>query len=332
MFTGIVEELGEVLALEPARSPPRSPCSAPGVGRDVSLGASIAVDGVCLTVIGRPARTAGPVPALRRHGRDAAPQHPRPVAAGRRGQPGARGARRRATGRPHRPGHVDGVAVVTSRQPGDGWGDGALRPARRPGPLRRGEGVGGRRRSVADRDRGGPDLVRGRADPRDAAPHHLGPATGRAPVNLEVDVLAKYTERLLDFAAVPAGMPLTGRRPDDVTRRKRRSALPREPRDDPRWLRSGSTPSRRAIADIAAGKAVVVVDDADRENEGDLIFAAELATPGADGVHGPVHVGLHLRADHRGGRRPARPAADVPRQPGPARHRLHRHGGRAARA
>jgi 3,4-dihydroxy 2-butanone 4-phosphate synthase / GTP cyclohydrolase II len=35
----------------------------------------------------------------------------------------------------------------------------------------------------------------------------------------------------------------------------------------------------QAIADIAAGKAVIVVDDEDRENEGDLIFAAELATP-----------------------------------------------------
>ena len=35
----------------------------------------------------------------------------------------------------------------------------------------------------------------------------------------------------------------------------------------------------RAIADIAAGKAVIVVDDEDRENEGDLIFAAEKATP-----------------------------------------------------
>jgi 3,4-dihydroxy 2-butanone 4-phosphate synthase / GTP cyclohydrolase II len=33
------------------------------------------------------------------------------------------------------------------------------------------------------------------------------------------------------------------------------------------------------IADIAAGKAVVVVDDADRENEGDIIFAAAKATP-----------------------------------------------------
>lgn len=34
-----------------------------------------------------------------------------------------------------------------------------------------------------------------------------------------------------------------------------------------------------AIAAIKAGKAVIVVDDEDRENEGDLIFAAELATP-----------------------------------------------------
>jgi 3,4-dihydroxy 2-butanone 4-phosphate synthase/GTP cyclohydrolase II len=35
----------------------------------------------------------------------------------------------------------------------------------------------------------------------------------------------------------------------------------------------------QAVADLAAGRPVVVVDDADRENEGDLIFAAELATP-----------------------------------------------------
>ncbi len=35
----------------------------------------------------------------------------------------------------------------------------------------------------------------------------------------------------------------------------------------------------QAVAEIAAGRAVVVVDDHDRENEGDLIFAAELATP-----------------------------------------------------
>ena len=38
-------------------------------------------------------------------------------------------------------------------------------------------------------------------------------------------------------------------------------------------------PVGRAIADIAAGRAVIVVDDEDRENEGDIIFAAAKATP-----------------------------------------------------
>ncbi|HJU97222.1 MAG TPA: bifunctional 3,4-dihydroxy-2-butanone-4-phosphate synthase/GTP cyclohydrolase II [Jiangellaceae bacterium] len=38
-------------------------------------------------------------------------------------------------------------------------------------------------------------------------------------------------------------------------------------------------PVERAVADIAAGRAVVVVDDEDRENEGDLVFAAGKATP-----------------------------------------------------
>src|ERR1700741_5473392 len=35
----------------------------------------------------------------------------------------------------------------------------------------------------------------------------------------------------------------------------------------------------RAVADIEAGKEVIVIDDENRENEGDLIFAAEKATP-----------------------------------------------------
>src|ERR1044072_6753351 len=35
----------------------------------------------------------------------------------------------------------------------------------------------------------------------------------------------------------------------------------------------------QAIADIKAGKLIMVADDEDRENEGDLICAAELVTP-----------------------------------------------------
>ena len=66
-------------------------------------------------------------------------------------------------------------------------------------------------------------------------------------VNLEVDVIAKYVERLLNREG-----PAVNQIFDDVD---------------------------RAIKDIAEGRPVVVVDDADRENEGDIILAASMATP-----------------------------------------------------
>lgn len=53
----------------------------------------------------------------------------------------------------------------------------------------------------------------------------------------------------------------------------------------PTWLHDRTRedlsldPVEQAIRDIAAGRPVVVVDDEDRENEGDLVIAAEKATP-----------------------------------------------------
>ncbi|MET9496121.1 bifunctional 3,4-dihydroxy-2-butanone-4-phosphate synthase/GTP cyclohydrolase II [Streptomyces sp. NPDC006552] len=41
----------------------------------------------------------------------------------------------------------------------------------------------------------------------------------------------------------------------------------------------GLDPVEQALRDIAAGRPVVVVDDEDRENEGDLVVAAEMITP-----------------------------------------------------
>jgi 3,4-dihydroxy 2-butanone 4-phosphate synthase / GTP cyclohydrolase II len=41
----------------------------------------------------------------------------------------------------------------------------------------------------------------------------------------------------------------------------------------------GISPVTEIIADIRAGRMVVLMDDEDRENEGDLVFAAELTTP-----------------------------------------------------
>ena len=47
-----------------------------------------------------------------------------------------------------------------------------------------------------------------------------------------------------------------------------------------------------AVEDIRAGRMVIVVDDADRENEGDFIMAAEKVTPEAINfmvTHGARH-------------------------------------------
>jgi riboflavin synthase len=51
MFTGIVEELGEVVAVEPQTDAARLRVRGPLVTGDAVHGASIAVNGVCLTVV-----------------------------------------------------------------------------------------------------------------------------------------------------------------------------------------------------------------------------------------------------------------------------------------
>lgn len=51
MFTGIVEELGEVVAVEPGTEAARLTVRGPKVTADAVHGASIAVNGVCLTVV-----------------------------------------------------------------------------------------------------------------------------------------------------------------------------------------------------------------------------------------------------------------------------------------
>src|SRR5512139_2246427 len=51
MFTGIVEELGELVAVEPQGDAARLTIRGPLVVQDAAHGASIAVNGVCLTVV-----------------------------------------------------------------------------------------------------------------------------------------------------------------------------------------------------------------------------------------------------------------------------------------
>jgi hypothetical protein len=50
----------------------------------------------------------------------------------------------------------------------------------------------------------------------------------------------------------------------------------------------------QAIKDIRHGKMVILVDDEDRENEGDLCMAAEKVTAEADQLHGHPRPGADL--------------------------------------
>ena len=87
----------------------------------------------------------------------------------------------------------------------------------------------------------------------------------------------------------------------------------------------------RAIAEIAAGRAIVVVDDASRENEGDIVFAASKATPELLAftiryARGLICVPM-LGADLDRLQLPP----DDQRQPGAHGHRVHDQRGRARR-
>lgn len=197
MFTGIVEELGTVVALVPgagqaqdARLHVRGPLAT----SDARAGDSIAVSGVCLTVADLPGD--GVFVA------DVMPETLRRTALGDL-VAGDRVNLERALAVGGRygghvvQGHVDGVGVVLSRSPGDRWDDVVigLDPSLARYVAEKGsitvQGVSLTVTHVAD-DRFGVSLI-----PTTLRETTLGTLAAGARVNLEVDVLAKYTERLL---------------------------------------------------------------------------------------------------------------------------------------
>ena len=78
MFTGIVEELGEITEREELPAAARLRVRGPLVAQDAHHGDSICVNGVCLTVIEVTSRRVH----RRRHGRDAGPLQPGRARAG----------------------------------------------------------------------------------------------------------------------------------------------------------------------------------------------------------------------------------------------------------
>ena len=212
MFTGIVEELGEVVALERGTTSARITVRGPLVTSDASHGSSIAVDGCCLTVVDLDGaageftadamletleRTTlgGLAPGSR-------VDLERPVPAG--GRLGGHVVQ----------GHVDGVGTVVRREPGERW---EVVTVELPAELARyvvekgSVAVDGVSLTVtAVTGTGGDDEGRHTFSvsliPETLRATTLGHRAVGERVNLEVDVLAKHVERLLAAGSV-AGTP-----------------------------------------------------------------------------------------------------------------------------
>lgn len=122
MFTGLVEEIGEIIAIEPVGDSLRLTIAGPLVTSDATHGASICVSGVCLTVIeqGSTADGRGTFTA------DVMAQSIRMSALGDLAE-GSRVNLERAVRVDTRlgghivQGHVDGTATLLSVSPGDAW-------------------------------------------------------------------------------------------------------------------------------------------------------------------------------------------------------------------
>ena len=65
-------------------------------------------------------------------------------------------------------------------------------------------------------------------------------------------------------------------------------------------------PIPEIVADLKAGRMVVLVDEEDRENEGDLVLAAEFVTPEAINFMATHGARAHLPDADRGALPPAR--------------------------
>ncbi|MFI1649691.1 riboflavin synthase [Streptomyces avidinii] len=199
MFTGIVEELGEVTAVEQLQEASRFRLRGPLVTEGAKHGDSIAVNGVCLTVVEtadgeftadvmQETLNRSSLGALTKGSRV---NLERPMALG--GRLGGHLVQ----------GHVDGTGEILSRTPSEHW---EIVKVALPANLSR---------YVVEKgsitvDGVSLTVVEAAADwftisliPTTLALTTLGHKHSGDPVNLEVDVLAKYVERLLAAGVNP---------------------------------------------------------------------------------------------------------------------------------
>jgi riboflavin synthase len=210
MFTGIIEELGQVDDLIPGTDSARIRIRGALVTADAQLGSSIAVNGVCLTVttVDHDSFTADVMAeTLARTSLASA-------------VPGASVNLERALAASGRlgghivQGHVDGIGTITERVPGDRW---ELVRIAVPADLARYvalkgsiaiDGVSLTVAQLQDQPDGA-CVVTVSLIPETLTRTTLGQRAPGDVVNLEVDVLAKYVERL---SRDQAGTALAGAR------------------------------------------------------------------------------------------------------------------------
>jgi riboflavin synthase len=194
VFTGIVREVGQVVAVEGDADGVRLEIAAPHIAPELAVGDSVAINGCCLTAVA----IAGERIAF-----DAVPETLARSSLGRL-VPGARVNLESAlrVGEPlgghYVQGHVDGLGAVRSiDSEGDGsrvWVDAPpeiLRYLVEKGSI----AVEGTSLTVAALDSEGFAVA---LIPHTLTATTLGDLATGDVVNLEIDVLAKYVERLLD--------------------------------------------------------------------------------------------------------------------------------------
>jgi riboflavin synthase len=201
MFTGIVEQVGVVVALEAAGDGGRLTVRGSRVVADASPGDSIAVNGCCLTVVEHDDSTF--TADVMRESLDR-------TSLGRL-QPGSPVNLERAVRPDGRlgghlvQGHVDGIGTVVERQPGDRWEVVRIELAADLARYVAPKGsitVDGTSLTVVD-VHDDPAWFTVALIPTTLAATTLGVVAVGDLVNLEVDVIAKYVERLLYFQEDP---------------------------------------------------------------------------------------------------------------------------------
>lgn len=205
MFTGIVEEIGEVVAVEPAGDGVRVRVRGPRAVSDAGHGDSISVSGVCLTVVDRGEDwfTADVMQQTLVMSTLAGVAEGRPVNLER-----ATAAHGRLGGHIVQ-GHIDGTGELLEVRPGAEWRVLRIALPRELAPLVVDKGsiaIDGVSLTVSAVSAPGasPDWFEVSLIPETLSATTLGDRAVGDRVNLETDILARHVQRLMAFAAPAA--------------------------------------------------------------------------------------------------------------------------------